>query len=117
MATACRTQTCGESKSALGVGAQKKMRWTRVRTYLARLALSRTSNRHRNVSNKSHWCGQGGTNQIPTGGGKAHNFKPYQSEDQTKISSGVCRKVFSFSKKPEKGNCKDCASGTQTTVH
>jgi len=54
------------------------------------------------VSNKSHWCGQGGTNQSSAGGGKAHAFKAYQIEDQTKIQSGVCRKVFSFSKKPEK---------------
>ena len=48
------------------------------------------------MSDKSHWCGQGGTNQSPAGGGKTHDFKDYRSEDQTKIQSGVCRKVFPF---------------------
>jgi DNA repair protein RadC len=42
---------------------------------------------------------QGGTNQSPVGRRKAHGFKAYRSKDQTKIQSGVCRKVFSFSKK------------------
>ena len=77
MAAACRTHTCGESKSALGVGAQKISggfeSGIAYRVWDSRK--SQSGNSHRNVSDKRHWRGQGDTNQSPAGGGKAHSFK------------------------------------------
>jgi hypothetical protein len=78
---------------------------------------SRPGNSHRNVSDKRHWRGQGGINQSRAGGGKAHGFKTYRSEDQIKIQSGFCRTIFSFSEKSEKRNCENRAPGPQTTTH
>ena len=43
--------------------------------------------------------------------------KPTRVKIKLKSSQAFVEKFFSFSKKPEKGNCKDCAPGTQTTAH
>ena len=43
--------------------------------------------------------------------------KPKGVKIKLKSSQVFVEKFFSFSKKSEKGNCKDCASGFQTTTH
>ena len=72
-----RTHTCGESKSVLGVGAQKICggfeSGIAYRVWHPRK--SQSGNSHRNVSDKRHWRGQGETNQSPAGRGKADTIK------------------------------------------
>jgi DNA repair protein RadC len=48
---------------------------------------------------------------------KPMNLKPTGAKIKLKSIQAFVEKTFLFLKKSEIGNCKDCASGLQTTIH